>query len=97
MWIQDPKPGIPPVILNKHCPYCYFQKDCEAKAAEKDDLSLLSGMTPKALQKYQKKGVPSASMCSPKKNDSFPAGRIRGLIQALCRCLETALYDAQFI
>jgi hypothetical protein len=57
MWIQDPKPGIPPVILNKHCPYCYFQKDCEAKAAEKDDLSLLSGMTPKVLQKYQKKGI----------------------------------------
>jgi len=42
-------------------------------------------------------GVLSASMCSPKKNDSFPAGRIRGLIQALCRCLETALYDAQLI
>ena len=32
-----------------------------------------------------------------KKNNSFPAGRIRGLIQALCRWLETALYDAQLI
>ena len=56
-WIQDPTTERPPVILNKHCPYCYFQKDCEAKAIEKDDLSLLGGMTPKVILKYQKKGI----------------------------------------
>lgn len=57
MWIQDSKPTAPAVILNKHCLYCCFQKDCEAKAVEKDDLSLLSRMTPKVIQKYQKKGI----------------------------------------
>ncbi len=56
-WIQDSKQTPPAVILNKHCIYCCFQKDCEAKAVEKDDLSLLGMMTPKVIQKYQKKGI----------------------------------------
>lgn len=47
----------PPIILNKHCSYCPFQKDCETKAVEKDDLSLLNRMSPKDIQKYQKKGI----------------------------------------
>jgi len=56
-WTQDSKLEPPPIILNKHCPYCPFQKDCEAKAIEKDDLSLLSRMSPKEIKKFQKKGI----------------------------------------
>lgn len=57
MWSQDSMPKPPAVTLNKYCPYCNFQKDCEEKAVEKDDLSLINRMTPKVIQKYQKKGV----------------------------------------
>ena len=52
IWIQNSSHDPPPVILNKHCPYCQFKKDCEEKAVEKDDLSLLSGFTLKNIQKY---------------------------------------------
>ena len=57
IWIQNSSHDPPPVILNKHCPYCQFKKDCEEKAVEKDDLSLLSGLTPKNIQKYHDKGI----------------------------------------
>lgn len=57
IWIQDSSHQSPPVILNKHCPYCQFNKDCKEKAVEKDDLSLLSGFTLKNIQKYHDKGI----------------------------------------
>ncbi|MCP4366772.1 MAG: TM0106 family RecB-like putative nuclease [Deltaproteobacteria bacterium] len=56
-WTQNSNMEPPPIILNKHCLPCPFQKDCEVQAIEKDDLSLLSRMSPKAIQKYQKKGI----------------------------------------
>jgi len=56
-WTQNSNMEPPPIILNKHCPYCPFQEECEKKAVEKDDLSLLSRMSPKDIQKYQKKGI----------------------------------------
>ena len=56
-WTQYSKLESPPIILNKHCPLCPFQKECETKAVEKDDLSLLSRMSLKDIQKYQKKGI----------------------------------------
>jgi len=63
-WTEDSKLEPPPIILNKHCPYCPFQKDCEAKAIENDDLSLLSRMSPKDIKKYQKKGIFSIKQLS---------------------------------
>jgi predicted RecB family nuclease len=35
----------PDLILNRHCPECEFQNRCKQKAIEKDDLSLLAGIT----------------------------------------------------
>ena len=35
----------PELILNRHCPECEFQNQCRQKAVEKDELSLLSGIT----------------------------------------------------
>ncbi len=56
-WIKDSKPKPPDIILNKNCSYCQFRKECEAKAIEKDDLSLLGRVTIKDRRKYHKKGI----------------------------------------
>lgn len=56
-WIAAPPSEPPPVILNKHCPYCQFQAKCKAKAEKDDDLSLLDRITAKTIQKYHKKGI----------------------------------------
>jgi predicted RecB family nuclease len=63
-WIQDSSLKSPPVILNKHCTYCQFKKDCEEKAVEKNDLSLLSGLSIKNIQKYHNKGIFSVEQLS---------------------------------
>lgn len=47
----------PPLILNKYCPTCRFRHCCFEEAEKKDNLSRLERMTPKLLQKYQKKGI----------------------------------------
>jgi predicted RecB family nuclease len=49
--------GLPPVFLNKHCPYCEFQNSCKETAIQEDTLSLLGGMTKKQILKYEKKGI----------------------------------------
>ena len=56
-WIKTPPSESPPVILNKHCPYCQFQVNCRKKAEQDNDLSLLASMTAKSWQKYQKRGI----------------------------------------
>ncbi|MDO9257569.1 MAG: IS66 family transposase, partial [Bacteroidales bacterium] len=48
---------LPPVILNKHCPYCEFQNSCKEIAIQEDSLSLLGGMTKKQILKFEKKGI----------------------------------------
>lgn len=56
-WIEE-KPAEPPVlILNKHCPSCQFRDLCREQAVKENSLSLLDRMTPKAIQKYNKKGI----------------------------------------
>lgn len=47
----------PSVRLNKHCSLCQFRSECDGKAQELDDLSLLQRMTPKLIRRYQKKGI----------------------------------------
>lgn len=49
--------GLPTVILNKHCPYCEFQKVCKDTALQEDSLSLLGGITKKQILKFEKKGI----------------------------------------
>lgn len=56
-WVASPLVDPPPVILNPHCPYCPFRKECRAQAIKADDLSLLDRITPKVRKKYQKKGI----------------------------------------
>ena len=47
----------PPLMLNKHCSECEFQSRCRQLAIEKDDLSLLSGMSEKERKKQHSKGI----------------------------------------
>ncbi|GJM01487.1 MAG: hypothetical protein DHS20C07_31660 [Methyloligella sp.] len=49
--------GLPPVTLNKHCPYCEFQHACKETALQEDSLSLLGGITKKHILKFEKKGI----------------------------------------
>jgi hypothetical protein len=53
----DPPMQPPPVVLNKHCPYCSFKNVCSQQPEEADDLSLLDRMTPKAIRRYHSKGI----------------------------------------
>ena len=47
----------PDLVLNRHCPECEFQNLCRLRATEKDDLSLLSGMTGNERSRYRSKGI----------------------------------------
>ncbi|WP_242055315.1 TM0106 family RecB-like putative nuclease [Nostoc flagelliforme] len=56
-WIQRPPVEPPPVILNKHCPTCQFQTLCREKAEQENNLSLLDRISPKAIYKYNRRGI----------------------------------------
>ena len=56
-WCAEPPTRPPPVVLNKHCPYCPFKSICSQQAEGSDDLSLLDRMTPKAVRRYHDKGI----------------------------------------
>jgi hypothetical protein len=47
----------PKLLLNTHCQVCEFHKHCHAAAVEKDDLSLLRGLTEKEISKLNNKGI----------------------------------------
>jgi hypothetical protein len=50
-------PTPPDLVLNRHCAECEFQDRCRKIAIEKDDLSLLAGMSAKERQKLRSKGI----------------------------------------
>ena len=47
----------PDLVLNRHCHQCEFQARCRKQATEKDELSLLSGMSEKERKKLHSKGI----------------------------------------
>jgi predicted RecB family nuclease len=51
------KDGRPSIFLNKHCAICEFKKDCEDKAKDRDDLSLLRGLKEKKIVALNTKGI----------------------------------------
>jgi len=53
--LSNPTP--PDLVLNRHCAACEFQTRCRQKAIEKDDLSLLAGMSEKERKKFHRKGI----------------------------------------
>src|SRR4051794_12752594 len=50
-------PEPPRLVLNKHCAVCDFQSRCRGIAAEHDDLSQLTAISPKELARYNEKGI----------------------------------------
>ncbi len=50
-------PSPPDLVLNRHCAECEFQTRCRQKAIEKDDLSLLAGMSAKERERHRSKGI----------------------------------------
>jgi len=53
--LENPFP--PDLVLNRNCSECEFKPECHQKAVEKDDLSLLQGMTAKEREMNHKKGI----------------------------------------
>ncbi|HEY6373656.1 MAG TPA: Dna2/Cas4 domain-containing protein [Candidatus Sulfotelmatobacter sp.] len=53
--ISSPSP--PDLVLNRHCAECEFQTRCRQKAIDKDDLSLLGGMSEKERTDFNSKGI----------------------------------------
>ena len=47
----------PPLRLNNHCKICEFQEVCYATVKEKDDLSLLKGLSGKEIDTLNKRGI----------------------------------------
>jgi predicted RecB family nuclease len=47
-----------------HCSECQFKNDCHKKLKEKDCISLLASMTPKAMAKYHNKGITTITQLS---------------------------------
>jgi len=43
--------------LNRHCPYCEFRNSCAKKAIEKNDLSLLAGLTEQERARWNRRGI----------------------------------------
>ena len=56
-WTTAASPKPPPLVLNKHCPLCPFQRLCHAQAEQEDNLSLLNGMTARVMRQYERKGI----------------------------------------
>lgn len=61
---QQAVPETSSPILNKHCSECEFQARCRQVAVEKDDLSLLAGMSEKEYKKQHEKGIFSVTQLS---------------------------------
>lgn len=59
-----PSGGEAPLVLNAHCAACDFRSKCRGVAVERDDLSLLSGLTPKDRTKALAKGILTISQLS---------------------------------
>jgi predicted RecB family nuclease len=54
----------PTLILNKHCVECEFREPCRQLAIDKDEISLLSGMTKKERSNHNNKGIFSITQLS---------------------------------
>ena len=54
----------PPLVLNRHCTECEFRARCRKIAVERDELSLLSGMSEKERMRQHSKGIFSITQFS---------------------------------
>ena len=47
----------PALVLNEQCAVCEFRRECREAAMRTDNLSLLRGMHPKEIARYNRKGI----------------------------------------
>ncbi|HBJ82539.1 MAG TPA: hypothetical protein DDZ88_01415 [Verrucomicrobiales bacterium] len=83
-------PTPPDLVLNRHCAECEFQARCRKIAIEKDDLSLLAGMSAKERERHRSKGIFTVNQLSytfrprrPLKRTKHPAKPHHFALQAL--------------
>jgi predicted RecB family nuclease len=73
--------SAPKLILNDHCRICEFRRSCQATAVEKDDLSLLRGLSPKDIAGLNRRGIFTVTQYShtfrPRRARKGQPGRIR--------------------
>jgi predicted RecB family nuclease len=77
----------PPLVLNKHCSECEFRRQCRATAIQKDDLSLLTGLSPKEIAEHNRKGIFTITQFS----YTFRPGRMKRIVEAGGRRHDPAL------
>jgi predicted RecB family nuclease len=63
----------PPMVLNRHCAECEFRRSCHARAIEKDDLSLLRGLSAKEVAGLNNRGIFTVHQLS----HTFRPGRLK--------------------
>lgn len=56
-WAENKPSNPPPLIINKHCQSCQFRNSCKVQAEKENHLSLLDRITPKAIARYNKRGI----------------------------------------
>jgi predicted RecB family nuclease len=78
-WTATSSPLPPPLLLNKHCPSCQFRDLCQARAEKEDNLSLLASITPKDVQRYEKKGIFTVKQLSYVYRPRRPSKRAKNL------------------
>jgi predicted RecB family nuclease len=55
--LQIQSAAAPQMVLNVHCPSCEYRQRCRAQAIERDELSLLRGLSTKEIQAQKKRGI----------------------------------------
>src|SRR6266566_6110200 len=78
-WMGTSSPQPPPLILNRHCPSCQFRDLCQARAEKEDNLSLVASITPKDVQRYEKKGIFTVKQLSYVYKPRRPSKRAKNL------------------
>ena len=57
-WVTNASPPAePPSVLSRHCSVCQFRIQCETRAVKEDNLSRLTGVTPRIIRRYERKGI----------------------------------------
>ena len=77
----------PQMVLNKHCSECEYRRQCRVAAVENDDLSLLTGLSPKEIAEQNRKGIFTVTQYS----YTFRPGRMKRIVEAGGRRHDPAL------
>ena len=77
----------PDLVLNRHCGQCEFQARCRKQAMEKDELSLLSGISKKERKKLHGKGIFTVTQLSYTFRPRRRHGKVQGKQEKFHRSL----------